>query len=588
MTILKEIYHHRFYPLILVVAYLCLFGVDMYLLDHLSKGEITHLLKKWVPWGLRINLFLLAVSVFICYRDLWSVVRQFLNKKGVLLVLLFGFAFSMTSFVAPRTHRIYYDEDIYANVGQNIALTNQTGYCNYGTFEYGEYYPHWITYNKEPSGWPFLISLTFQMLGTNEFYAFLLNNLFFAAGALVAFFITWHLTGCFFKAFLAGLAFTLIPHNIIWSNTAAAEPSAGLFVGLTFLSLIIFLKTHQDRHLFFAFLMIPFACQMRPESLFVVPLAILVLLIIAPRTMVDKKLWTFAILITLFLLPHILHFYAVSGHSWGAEGSKFSLGFLGHNLSTNGLYYLNDRHFPLLLTLLAGLGLFCTRDLIRWRLLLLLWFLLFWGIFLFFYAGSYHYGADVRFALVSFMPLAILAGMGGGWIRDRLDAGRRPAQTPSEDTDMPERKERTSGRKGLASALVLLLIAFAFLKFIPLVSRVGQEAWGSRYDHTYAREFIKKIPERSIVLTQNPTMLLLWNQNAIQTYAGINNPELIRDLIKRYQGHVYFHYNYWCNTQNKRNRRLCQGMRDRYHLQEVAKAKEQNYEYGLYKLSIDD
>lgn len=578
--ILRKIYDHRFYPLVLLFVYLCLLGVDVYLLDHFSKGEITNILKKWIPWGLRVNFFLLVISVAICYRDLQNLARQFLNKKGVLLVLLFVLAFSMASFVVPRTHRIYYDEDIYANAGQNIALTNQTGYCNYGTFEYGEYFPHWISYNKEPSGWPFLISLAFQMLDTNEFYAFLLNNLFFAIGALVAFFITWHLTGSYFASYLAGLAFTLIPHNLIWSNTAAAEPSAALLAGLTFLSLIVFLKTREDRHLFFTSLIIPFACQMRPESLFVIPLAIVILLIISPGTLVRRKIWTFSLLTTLFLLPHILHFYAVSGHSWGAEGSKFSLEFLKNNLYTNGIYYLNDRHFPVIITALAALGLFCSRKLFKWRLLIFCWFILFWGIFLFFYAGSYRYGADVRFALVSFMPLAVLAGMGGGWIRDRLDAGFWML-----DRESPGQNER---RTVLLSCLVVFLMLFAFMKFVPLISRVGQEAWGSRYDHKYAREFIRKIPERSIVLTQNPTMLLLWNQNAIQTYAGINNPGLIKDLLKRYQGHVYFHYNYWCNTKNKRNVRLCQGIKDKYHLEEIAKGKEQDYEYGLYKLSIVD
>lgn len=573
-------YDHRFYPLILLFVYLCLLGVDVYLLDHFSKGELTNILKKWVPWGLRVNFFLLIISIAICYRDLLNLARQFLNTKGILLAVLFLLAFSMTSFVVPRTHRIYYDEDIYANVGQNIALTNQTGYCNYGTFEYGEYFPHWISYNKEPSGWPFLISLMFQMLGTNEFYAFLLNNLFFATGALVAFSITWHLTGGYFTSFLAGLAFALIPHNLIWSNTAAAEPSAALFAGLTFLSLIIFLKTKEDRHLFFASLMIPFACQMRPESLFVVPLAIVVLIVISPGAFADRKLWTFTLLTTLFLLPHVLHFYAVSGHSWGAEGTKFSLEFLKNNLSTNGIYYLNDKHFPVIITALAVLGLFCSRKLFKWRLLILCWFLLFWGIFLFFYAGSYQYGADVRFAVVSFMPLAVLAGMGGGWIRDKLDAGCQMLDTGFLGGD--------SSRRVAVSCLVIFVLIFSSLKFMPLISRVGQEAWGSRHDHKYAKEFISKIPERSIVLTQNPTMLLLWNQNAIQTYAGINNPDLIKDLIKRYQGHVYFHYNYWCNTKNKRNRRLCQGIRDKYHLEEIAKAKEQDYEYGLYRLMIDD
>lgn len=572
MPTLKTIYHHRFYPLLLASVFLCLLGMDVYLLDHLSRDEITGLLKKWVPWGLRVNFFLLLVAVALCYTDIRDLFKRFLNKQGVLLLLLFAFAFSITAFAAYRTHRIYYDEDIYCNVGQNIALADQTGYCNYGTFEYGEYYPHWITYNKEPSGWPFLISMVFQMAGVDENYAFVLNNLIFASAVLTAFFIAWHLTGSYVMSFLAGLALALIPHAIIWSNTAAAEPSAGLFTGLTILCLIIFLKTGRGRHLFLASLMVPFASQMRPESVLVAPLALMVLLVASPRTLLHRRLWSFALLTTLFLLPHILHFYAVSGHSWGAEGSRFSLAFLGRNLSTNGLYYLNDRYFPVVLTVLAGLGLFCARGLGRWRFLLLGWFLLFWGIFLFFYAGSYGYGADIRFAVISFMPLAILAGAGGGWV---LDAGYWILDTGSTENKRVKR---------LGSALIILFLLFASLKFLPLVRRVGQEAWGSRYDHQYAREFMQKIPERSIVLTQNPTMLLLWGRNAIQTYAGINNPGLIKDLFKRYQGHVYFHHNYWCNTQNEPNRRLCQGIRDRYDLEEVEEAREQNYHYGLYRM----
>lgn len=531
------------------------------------------MLKKWIPWGLRINFFLMIIAIVICSKDLLSLARQFFNRKGLLLAVLFVIAFSITSFVVPRTHRIFYDEDIYANVGQNIALTNQTGYCNYGTFEYGEYYPHWTTYNKEPSGWPFLISLGFQLFGTNELYAFLLNNLLFSIGALVAFFITWHLTGNYFTSFLAGLAFSLIPHNLIWSNTAAAEPSAGLFAGVIVLSLIVFFKGKQNRHLFFAILAIPFACQMRPESLLILSWIMLAFLLISPKTLINRKIWTFGLLTTLFFLPQILHFYAVSGQSWGAEGSKFSLEFLKNNLHVNGMYYLNNQHFPVLITAMAVLGLFCSRTFLKWKLLIFCWFLLFWGIFLFFYAGSYRYGADVRFALVSFMPLSIMAGMGGGWIKDKLNTVF---------------SKGNNDQRVFVSCAVVLLILFAFIKFMPLIRRVGQEAWGARYDHKYAKEFIKKVPERSIILTQNPTMLLLWNQNAIQTYAGINNIELIKDLMERYQGHVYFHRNYWCNTKNKRNKRLCQNIKDKYHLKEIAKAKEQDYEYGLYQIKFKD
>ena len=576
---LKKIFHSRFYPLILVFSYLFLMGVDIFVLDHFSKGKITEVLKIWIPWGLKVNFFLILTAVLFCCQDIAGWIRNFFNRKGLLLAALLSLSFSMCFFAAPRTHRIYYDEDIYANVAQNMALSNQTGYCNYGTFEYGEYFPHWISYNKEPSGWPFLISLPFQIFGINELFAFVLNNLLFTLGVLTIFLIPWHLTGNYFISFSAALAYAFIPHNLLWSNTAAAETSAGVLAGVTVLALVVYLKTRQNRHLYLLVLLLPLACQMRPESCMLLPWAMAAGLVVSPQILKDRKVWSLGLLTTLFLLPHVLHFYAVSGHSWGAQGNKFSTEFLYHNLEVNGLYYLTDKTFPLIITIFAALGLFFFRGMLRWRLLMLFWFLPFWGIFLFFYAGSYQYGADVRFALLSFMPLAILAGMGAGWIQKNLLVVRY--RTMGIDSI-----QNSSAARNMTACLVLLLMLFSLLKFLPLTRLLGQEAWGSRYDHKYAQEFIAMIPERSIVLTQNPTMFLLWNQNAIQTHAGINNPGLIKELMKKYQGHVYFHDNYWCNTQNRRNVRLCQDIRDKYDLEAVATASEQHYQYGLYRMKL--
>ena len=437
-------------------------------------------------------------------------------------------------------------------------------------------------------------SMVFQLIGTNEFYAFALNNILFTAGLLVIFFITWELTGNFITSFLASMAFILIPHNLIWANTVAAEPSASFLAGITVLTLLIFLRTGNDSHLFLLSALIPLACQMRPESPLIFLWVIVALLLLSPRILVNKKLWSIGLLTTLFLLPHLLHLYAVSGHSWGAEGAKFSLGFFWNNLSTNGFYYLNNRYFPAFLTALGAVGLIFSDHSVKWKGLMFLWFLLFWGIFLFFYAGSYQYGADVRFSLVSFMPLSVLAGMGGGFILEKINSGFRiqnkgcRMQDAGYRNSVPSTQYPASCNLHLGSFLIILVMLFSFVQFLPLIRREGQEAWGARYDHKYAREFIEKIPARSIVLTQNPTMFLLWKQNAVQTFAGINNPDLIEQLMEKYQGHVYFHYNYWCNTKSVRNRRLCQAIRERYQLKEVAKASEQDYEYALYQISIKD
>lgn len=573
---MQRIYESRFFPPILCALYLVPLGITFYIIAYYPKAEIEMILTRLIPWSLRINFLLLLVGIIHNLRDIMGVFRKLFTgdrlSKGLLLIALLVFALVCVSLMTTRTHRLYYDEDIYASIGQNIAYTGQTGMCNYGTFEYGEYYAHWLSYNKDPSGWPFLISLVFQLLGTNEIYAFLLNNLIFTASVLVVFFITWTVTGSYFPSFLAALVFALIPHNLIWHNTAAAEPSAALFAGLVVLCLTVYLRTGKS--LFLLATVLPLACQMRPESALIVPWVVMTAMVCSTaylpgqekgkRTVIlRKEVWMMGLLATILLLPHILHLYTVSGLSWGAEGSKFSLIFLGKNFATNGLYYLNNRHFPVLFTSLSVIGLFSFRQVsFRFRLMILTWFLLFWGVFLFFYAGSYQYGADVRFALLSFMPLSILAGKGGGSLGDRI-------------------RQMGYGKTGV---LFIAILVFAWMRFLPLVRLEGQEAWGARYDHYHAREFIKKIPRRSIVLTHIPTMFLLWQQNAIQTYAGINNPDLVSHLMERYQGHVYFHYNYWCNITVDPSQKICQAIMDKYDLKEIASATEQSYHYGLYRI----
>ena len=106
-----------------MAGYLCLLGIDVYLIDSFSKDQITTILKKWVPLSLKINCFLLIIAVLICFKDLSHLFKKFANRYGLFLIILFLFALALVTLVTPSTHRIYYDEDIYANVGQNMALS---------------------------------------------------------------------------------------------------------------------------------------------------------------------------------------------------------------------------------------------------------------------------------------------------------------------------------------------------------------------------------------------------------------------------------------------------------------------------------
>ena len=58
----------------------------------------------------------------------------------------------------------------------------------------------------------------------------------------------------------------------------------------------------------------------------------------------------------------------------------------------------------------------------------------------------------------------------------------------------------------------------------------------------------------------------------------------MKDLLTRYPGNVYFHYNYWCNTPTVRNQRLCREIMARWEMEPVDRATEQDFVYALYRI----
>jgi len=681
-------------PVLLVLLYGLVLGILATALRNVPRPEIPDLLVQWTPWNLRVNLILLLAGVLWCGRDLARGLKPLCGRKGALLAALLAAAFLLVFLAAPRTGRIFYDEQIYTNIGQNIAVADRAGFSNYATFENGEYAPRWIEYAKQPHGWPFLISLAFQVFGVAETPAYVLNNLLYCGSVLLVFFTAWRLTGRFFAGFSAALVLALIPHNILWSNTRTVEPSTAFVTCLAVFLTLLYTQTQRPRHLFLRAATRPLACQMRTESVLVGVWVLAALLAASPRALRRREFWAAGLSPAFFLIPHLLHLHAFRDHPWGAQGPRFSAAYLPDNLSMNGLYFLSNRDFPVLFTLLFLAGLFARRCPARWRALILFWFLLFWGIFLFYYAGGYRYGADVRYALVAFPPFAVLAGLGADAIRERAaaliarahgrrqsggaaptgeDAGGlpragtfakptghshfsgpsrsgiksfrallgsrlrgndesaqwRPVVPGKEGVDLlggpfprrrisifsesccfrhsrgsanpvflgpsgsPPSRERQAppipapgrGPAAVAAAAITALILASFLWHLPRVREVGREAWASRCDEAFARRFMEELPPGSIVLTHTPSMFLVHGHSAIQAYAGVHHRELIHAFMDRFEGGVYFHSGYWCNTQDREQNQVCRGIRDRYILEPVDRAREQGYEYVLYRLS---
>jgi hypothetical protein len=461
--------------------------------------------------------------------------------------------------VAPRTNRIFYDEQIYQGIARNLADLHLAQMCNDGTVENGRLRCWRPEYNKQPFGYPYLLSLGYRLTGTSDGVAHWINVLASAATACTVFLLTLLMTGNRTSAGLAGLSFALIPEQLRWSHTAASEPSAALVCALAMLAAAAFVRSRTTTTLVWTACAASFAAYVRPEAGLIVPLAALAILVCAPDEVRRARFWWVAGLCLLMLVPEIAHLAAVRTQDWGTSDQRFSLAYLGNNLVTNGRFYLADHRFPPVLTVLAAAGVIQSR----WTLVTAAWFLLFWGLFLFFYAGSYDYGADVRYSLMSYAPLAVLAGAGAARIAALAEHANPPLKW-----------------SGAMMAALLLLLSTLYL---PWVRTVGEEAWAARADVAFAKEMVRELPPGAIVLTHNPSMFHVWGTSAAQLSIAAGETDYVsHDLARRYAGGVYLHWNFWCNVADAVQVRFCHDALARVGGDVVREHRERDYRFAFY------
>lgn len=543
-----------FYGVILAALFFWCLSFDS---DRL-RGQLVSI----IPWFLEVNFLLIVIGIALSFGAVRSLLGEISSKKWCLVSTTVMLAMVMAAFVAPRTHRIFYDENIYLNIGQTMAVQKKAAMCAEGYNRYGEYHCGQLEHNKQPYAFPHLISMVYRVFGPSETAGFVFNNVAFGLSIVTVFLIGFLLFDSFSVGVYSALIYGLIPENIIWANTTAVEPSTAFFAGLVIVAGLIYLKERGAKTLFLLSVLLPYSVQFRSESILIALIVGLMILLYDKETLRDKKTHLLLALSFALVIPHIVQLYAVRGESWGSSGPRMSVAYFLQNFRVNSLFYFKNASFPILYTLLFGAGLF-SKGKVRERLVLITWFLTFWGIFLFFYAGSFEFGQDVRFSLVSYMPLSLLAGLG------------------------LFKLERLLEPKGLGRPAQVILIAavcLSFTGFLPFVRTVGEEACQARADHRYAREMAELLPEDSMVLTHNPNMFLLWGKSAAQASIATHNEPLMDHFFQRYTGGVFFHYNYWCNTDDPREQAFCRNILDNYDHTALAEYTERGYTFVLYRL----
>jgi hypothetical protein len=247
-----------------------------------------------------------------------------------------------------------------------------------------------------------------------------------------------------------------------------------------------------------------------------------------------------------------------SHFSWGndAGGQKFVTEIIPNNLKTNLLFFFNNKYFPLLITCAALFSLLPLSKTGRMaeKAFLGLWFLIFFLIFIPFYAGSYEYGMDSRYVLLCLPPVAILASLAM--------------------TMMP---------KSLAAIFIIGMTAWYFT----LLPHKNDMIWDCYADHQFGQELLQNVEKDALVVTPNPQMTMMIGVNTL--YDGQldqylqQKPEEMRRFSK-----IYFYYSFWCNAapRDGRTRSYCYDAIEKHHGRLVNRIPERNFEYALYELDI--
>jgi hypothetical protein len=510
-------------------------------------------------WSLAFCVLLgLALCIFLL-RDLSTLIDR-RDALGVVLPLVLGLG--LTVAVAPRTSRIFYDEQIYQSVGQNLADLGRAQMCNDGAIEDGRLHCSRGEYNKQPYAYPHVLSLVYRGFGAGTTPAFVVNAVAMALSVCFVYLIVAILFSDRVAAFFAALLLALTPQQLIWSASAAVEPSASAACLAALLAAVCFVRLRSTASLVAVAVSAAYAIQFRPESLLIVPVIALLIWQRAREEFTRPRLWWAGALWLALAAVHIGHLAAVRNEGWGTTQARMSFNYVADNLRANGWFYLADSRFPAAFTALALLGLSGRRT-EAGRLTMAGYFAVFFGVALLFYAGSYDYGADVRYSLATYPPLAIVGGLGAARVVNWFEHARL-------------------GRFAIP-ALTLALVA-QFMWYLPAVRSTSDGAWAARADVQFARSLVPDLQPNAYVLTQNPGMFQVWGISAGQVSLAVSDPARLDGLARRYTGGVYFHWNFWCNVQDPIQRGFCTRILELRSGEPIREQWVRDQRFALYRL----
>jgi len=542
-----------------------------YLIGYFEQQNISETLIYIEPIFLGVNFALIIGSFILNLKDLKKLLKPINKKVWLSVIAIFLIAFSIRMFVAPQTHRVFFDEDIYLDIGKEILTEKKACLCNYGDYK-GCYE---CILMKWPNGFPFTVAVAFAMFGISESVGYALNIFLGSLSAVLIFLIGYLMSKEVKIGLYAALMFALIPQHIVWSSSTASEP---MFVFYALLAVFAFLLSFEFNTWWsnlFAISSLAFAMQVKTESGALLAIFGLLILLLDKKFRIKVNTIKFLVPWIIFLIlvtPYIIHTYHSSKTDpWGSEGKMFGLEFFKENAPTNAWFWLfgyETIENPLLFAIFALIGFIFVFKKEKGIIFFLgSWFMIFFLVYAFFYAGSVRYGTDVRYSLIGYPPLILLAGYGVFFLHKNLS-------------------KKIKQDLVISSILVLIIFIFGFSFYYKSVSTMPTdiiEANQARIYHDFVFDYAKKLDKNCYVLSHVSSIYLVLDKGSLQTWNG-QNEQVMRELFSKTDC-VIFDDGFWCNLEPYKSS-VCKNIFDKFKITPLDSitAKEGKPTYTLYKI----
>lgn len=552
----------KLFPLFLLLVSIAVLGITVYQSVSYDYVAIETNLADIEPVFLIATLFLIIFFLAVNFRDIKKVLGSINRNVWILLLIILLIGLFIRVY-APHTHRVYFDEDIYLDIGKEILVNGKGSLCNYGTVS--ECYEYDLM--KWPNGYPMAIAISYFFFGIGENTAFGLVTLLGTLSIFLIFLIAYMFSEKEKVALFAALLFALIPVHIMWSATAASEPVFVFFTLLAFFSFIFASKTNDWKAYALAGFSLVYALQIRTEGVILIPIMVCTYLLFDKNRWKNLLRFDFVVIWVGFLVliaPYLVHtYYSFLTDPWGSSDGKFGLQYLERNLPENSWFWVAGYptiEHPLLYTILLIPGIIY---LFRNNRILLsglgIWFFFFFILYVLFYAGSVRYGVDVRYALTGYPAYTIISAYGMyALTRIRFSLSRY----------LPI----------ILSGVVLASFVFYLPSIMTPAHDIG-EARQARLYHDHVLVEARALASDCYIMSHVPSMYLVNGNNALQVWFG-QNQEVMDEIFSKTDC-VVFDDGFWCWVEPYKSS-VCKHMFDGYVLENITSIEVDRKNYGLY------